>query len=153
MPKKDYVHVCIVLDASGSMECIEDDIKGSFNTFMAEQKNEEGKTVFDVFQFADRVKRIVEHADMAEYKGDLMSSYRCNGMTALHDAVCTAIDALTASLAQGDKVQISGFGTFEVKDREARVGRNPHTKETIDIPATKVPVFKASKALKDTVAK
>ena len=64
-----------------------------------------------------------------------------------------AIDALTASLAQGDKVQISGFGTFEVKDREARVGRNPHTKETIDIPATKVPVFKASKALKDTVAK
>ena len=64
-----------------------------------------------------------------------------------------AIDALTASLAQGDKVQISGFGTFEVKDREARVGRNPHTKETIDIPATKVPVFKASKALKDIVAK
>ena len=64
-----------------------------------------------------------------------------------------AIDALTASLAQGDKVQISGFGTFEVKDREARVGRNPHTKETIEIPATKVPVFKASKALKDTVAK
>ena len=64
-----------------------------------------------------------------------------------------AIDALTASLAQGDKVQISGFGTFEVKDREARVGRNPRTKETIDIPATKVPVFKASKALKDIVAK
>ena len=64
-----------------------------------------------------------------------------------------AIDALTASLAQGDKVQISGFGTFEVKDREARVGRNPHTKEAIEIPATKVPVFKASKALKDTVAK
>ena len=64
-----------------------------------------------------------------------------------------AIDAITASLVKGEKVQISGFGTFEVKDREARVGRNPHTKETIDIPATKVPVFKASKALKDTVAK
>jgi DNA-binding protein HU-beta len=64
-----------------------------------------------------------------------------------------AIDAITASLAQADKVQISGFGTFEVKDREARVGRNPHTKEAIEIPATKVPVFKASKALKDTVAK
>ena len=64
-----------------------------------------------------------------------------------------AIDALTASLAQGDKVQISGFGTFEVKDREARVGRNPHTKEAIEIPATKVPGFKASKTLKDTVAK
>ncbi len=62
------------------------------------------------------------------------------------------LDAITASLRQGEKVQISGFGTFEVKDREARMGRNPHTKEAIEIPATKVPVFKASKALKDTVA-
>ena len=64
-----------------------------------------------------------------------------------------AIDAITDSLVKGDKVQISGFGTFEIKDREARVGRNPHTKEAIEIPATKVPSFKASKALKDTVAK
>ena len=64
-----------------------------------------------------------------------------------------AIDAITASLKNGEKVQISGFGTFEVKAREARVGRNPHTKEAIEIPATNVPVFKASKALKDTVAK
>ena len=64
-----------------------------------------------------------------------------------------AIDAITAALANGDKVQLSGFGSFEVKDREARVGRNPHTKESIEIPATKVPVFKASKALRDTVAK
>ena len=64
-----------------------------------------------------------------------------------------AIDAITASLVQGEKVQISGFGTFEVKDREARVGRNPHTKEAIEIPATRVPQFKASKALKDNVAK
>ena len=63
------------------------------------------------------------------------------------------LDAITAALCKGDKVQISGFGTFEVKDREARVGRNPHTKEAIEIPATKVPGFKASKALKDTVAK
>ena len=64
-----------------------------------------------------------------------------------------ALDAITASLIQGEKVQISGFGTFEIKDREARIGRNPHTKEAIDIPATRVPQFKASKALKDTVAK
>ena len=63
------------------------------------------------------------------------------------------LDAITAALSKGDKVQISGFGTFEVKDREARVGRNPHTKEAIEIPATKVPGFKASKTLKDTVAK
>ena len=64
-----------------------------------------------------------------------------------------AIDAMTAALAKGEKVQISGFGAFEVKEREARIGRNPHTKEAIEIPATKVPVFKASKALKDTIAK
>ena len=64
-----------------------------------------------------------------------------------------AIDAVTAALVNGDKVQLSGFGSFEVKDREARMGRNPHTKEAVEIPATKVPVFKASKALQDTVAK
>ena len=64
-----------------------------------------------------------------------------------------AIDAITASLVKGEKVQLSGFGTFETKAREARVGRNPHTKETIEIPATRVPTFKASKALKDNVAK
>ena len=64
-----------------------------------------------------------------------------------------AIDAITLSLVKGEKVQLSGFGTFETKDREARIGRNPHTKEAIDIPATRVPAFKASKALKDTVAK
>ena len=64
-----------------------------------------------------------------------------------------ALDTITASLLEGDKVQLSGFGTFEVKDREARIGRNPHTKEAIDIPATRVPSFKASQALKDTVAK
>ena len=64
-----------------------------------------------------------------------------------------AIDAITAALVKGEKVQLSGFGTFETKEREARIGRNPHTKESIEIPATKVPVFKASKALRDTVAK
>ena len=67
--------------------------------------------------------------------------------------VNACLDAITAALQRGEKVQISGFGTFEVKDREARIGRNPHTKEAIEIPATKVPVFKPSKALKDNVAK
>ena len=64
-----------------------------------------------------------------------------------------AIDAITAELCKGGKVQLSGFGTFEAKARKARIGRNPHTKEAIDIPATRVPAFKASKALKDNVAK
>lgn len=63
------------------------------------------------------------------------------------------IDAITAALVKGEKVQLSGFGTFEVRDRDARMGRNPHTKESIEIPATRVPAFKPSKALKDNVAK
>ena len=64
-----------------------------------------------------------------------------------------ALDIITASLVSGGKVQLSGFGSFEVKDREARIGRNPRTKEAIEIPATRVPQFKASKALRDCVAK
>ena len=63
-----------------------------------------------------------------------------------------AVDTIAATMAQGDKVQLSGFGIFEVKDRQARVGRNPKTKEAIEIPASRQPVFKPSKALKDIVA-
>ena len=63
------------------------------------------------------------------------------------------VDAITAALKAGDKVQLVGFGAFEVKSRAARQGRNPRTKETITIPASKSPVFKAGKALKDKVAK
>ena len=68
-------------------------------------------------------------------------------------AVTAAIDVITESLRQGEKVQLVGFGSFEVKSRSARMGRNPHTKEQIEIPASKVPVFKAGKALKDAVAR
>ena len=68
-------------------------------------------------------------------------------------AVNAALDTITATLAEGGRVQLSGFGIFEVKARDARVGRNPRTKESIQIPATRLPVFKASKALKDVVAK
>ena len=66
-------------------------------------------------------------------------------------AVAATLDAISASLAKGDRVQLSGFGIFEVKERSARVGRNPPTKETIEIPASRTPAFKASKALKDLV--
>ena len=65
--------------------------------------------------------------------------------------ITAAIDAIAAELAKGNRVQLSGFGIFEVKHREARVGRNPRTKEAIEIPASRTPVFKPSKALKDTV--
>ncbi len=67
--------------------------------------------------------------------------------------VNATLDTITESLVKGDKVNVSGFGIFEVKAREARVGRNPRTKETITIPATKLPAFKASKTLKDAIAK
>ncbi len=70
------------------------------------------------------------------------------------EAVITAaLDAITAALASEEKVQLVGFGAFEVKSRAARLGRNPKTKEPIEIPASKVPVFKAGKALKDAVVK
>ena len=58
-------------------------------------------------------------------------------------------ETITAEMKKLEKVQISGFGIFEVKHREARVGRNPRTKLSIDIPASDVPSFKASKTLKD----
>ena len=62
------------------------------------------------------------------------------------------VETITEAVVKGDKVQLVGFGSFETKQREARTGRNPKTKETIEIPATRVPVFKAGKALKDAVA-
>ena len=68
-------------------------------------------------------------------------------------AVNAAFDAISAELVEGGKVQLVGFGSFETKTRNARVGRNPRTKEEIEIPASRVPAFKAGKALKDAVAK
>lgn len=67
--------------------------------------------------------------------------------------VNAVIDTITAALVKGERVQFSGFGTFETRERKARIGRNPHTQEAVDISATRVPAFKASKALKDNVAK
>ncbi|MPM17062.1 DNA-binding protein HU [bioreactor metagenome] len=64
-----------------------------------------------------------------------------------------AIDSISDCLAGGEKVQLVGFGAFEVKQRAERIGRNPKAKESIKIPASKVPVFKPGKALKDYVAK
>jgi DNA-binding protein HU-beta len=70
------------------------------------------------------------------------------------EAVITAaFEAITKSLQEHEKVQLIGFGSFEVKSRAARMGRNPKTKEAIEIPASVVPVFKAGKALKDAVSK
>jgi len=62
------------------------------------------------------------------------------------------IDTITEAMKKGEKVQLVGFGVFEVKERPARIGRNPRTKEQIEIPASRVPQFKAGKALKDAIA-
>ena len=82
-------------------------------------------------------------ATMAEKSG--LSKKNCE--IALDAFVVTIGNALKI----GDKVRMAGFGTFEVKERAARTGRNPRTKEPVDIPATKQPTFKPGKALKEFV--
>lgn len=68
-----------------------------------------------------------------------------------HEVVDALTETITAALAKGEKVQLIGFGTFEVRERSARKGRNPQTGKTIEIPATKVPAFKPGKSLKEAV--
>jgi nucleoid DNA-binding protein len=87
-------------------------------------------------------------------KSDLIAAVaESTGMTkkASEHALEATIGAITGELKKGGKIQLVGFGTFEVKHRAARTGRNPKTKEPINIAATSVPVFKAGKALKDAV--
>lgn len=66
-------------------------------------------------------------------------------------AVVAVIDSIADALKADEKVQLIGFGTFEVRERAARQGRNPSTGETMNFPASKVPAFKAGKALKDSI--
>ena len=67
------------------------------------------------------------------------------------DAIVTFIDVVKESLVKGEKISLSGFGTFDVAERAARTGRNPKTNETIQIAASKSPKFKPAKALKESV--
>ncbi len=83
----------------------------------------------------DLISAIAEQADLSK--------------AAAGNALNAITDNITAALAKGDSVTFVGFGTFSVKDRAARSGRNPQTGETIQIAAAKVPGFKAGKALKD----
>lgn len=66
-------------------------------------------------------------------------------------SVDAVLDAITGALERGDRVSLTGFGTFEVRDRAARTARNPQTGETIQVKASKAPAFKAGKGLKDAV--
>ena len=88
---------------------------------------------------ADIVSAVAERAGLSKKDAD--------------KAVAAFTDVIAESLKSGEKVVLVGFGTFEVKERAARTGRNPRTKQEIEIPASKVPVFKAGKSLKDEVAK
>ena len=89
-------------------------------------------------------------------KSDLIAAVAAKTGSTKKDAEATInafVDVVTETLVKGDKVQLVGFGSFEVRKRAARKGRNPQTKEEIKIPASKAPVFKAGKALKDLVNK
>lgn len=88
---------------------------------------------------ANLVAAVAQNADITKKDGEKV--------------VNAVLDAITEALANGEKVQLAGFGTFEVKEREERKGINPRTKEEITIAASKRPVFKAGKALKLSVSK
>ena len=68
-------------------------------------------------------------------------------------ALNATFETITASLEAGERVQLVGFGVFDVKHRDARIGRNPRTKETIQIEASRTPTFKAGKALREAISK
>lgn len=89
-------------------------------------------------------------------KNELIAAAAENAGVSKKDAeavINAALNAATAALADGEKVQLIGFGTFEVRERAEHTGRNPKTNEAIIIPASKAPAFKPGKALKDAVAK
>ena len=89
-------------------------------------------------------------------KSELIAAIATKTRETKKDAEATLnafVNVVSETLAKGDKVQLVGFGSFEVRKRAARKGRNPQTKEEIKIPASKAPVFKAGKALKDLVNK
>jgi DNA-binding protein HU-beta len=88
---------------------------------------------------ADLITQVAAKADMTKKDAE--------------KALTAVIDSITETLAKGEKVQLVGFGTFEVRERAAREGINPQTKQKIKIEATKVPAFKAGRALKETVSK
>ena len=86
-------------------------------------------------------------------KTDLINAVAAAGFTKkdADKAVAAVFGAIEGALAKGDKVQLIGFGTFEVRERSEKTARNPRTGETMTVPATKVPAFKAGAALKAAV--
>jgi len=97
--KKDYTHICVVLDASGSMESIKEDVKGSMRDFVESQRNLPGEIRFDVYQFSDVVEQLTNSSSLDDAASLIDQRYRCSGVTALYDAVCVAIDELGAKFS------------------------------------------------------
>ena len=103
-----------------------------------------------------KIKRLVSGLwQVSGGHGEIETESALSGMQALYDAGLTSFDMADhygpAELLAGGKVAISGFGTFEARRRKARTGRNPHTGEALDIPASRAPAFKAGKPLKETL--
>ena len=94
---------------------------------------------------------IVLHKHISDFRSPIhLIAERAELTNKDSDAAVNAIfETISVALAGGDKVQLAGFGTFEVRERPARTGRNPQTKEEIEIPASRTAAFKASKALAD----
>ena len=89
-------------------------------------------------------------------KAELINAVAMKADVSKKDAeavLSAALDTITAAMAEGEKVQLVGFGSFEVKKRAAHQGRNPKTNEPMEIPASVVPVCRAGKALKDAVSR
>lgn len=89
-------------------------------------------------------------------KNELIAAVAAKTGTTKKDAgtvINATLDVIVGALSEQEAVHLVGFGTFDVKKREARTGLNPKTKQKIDIPASKAPVFKAGKPLKDAVSK
>jgi len=104
------------------------------------------------WSFRKLIKKFMEEQQMN--KSELITAVSEKSGLSKKDgeaAINATIDSITAGLQNGEKVQLVGFGVFEVKERAARTGRNPKTKEEIQIPASRAPVFKAGKAFKDAI--
>ena len=93
-------------------------------------------------QKTDFIKAVTERLDNSDHKISQKD---------VKLVIDTALDVITTTLAHGEKVTLTGFGTFEVRERQEREGVNPQTREKITIPATKTPGFSASSTLKDAV--
>ena len=127
-----------------------------FSAAVARLHDEDRYRVFqNIERIAGRFPQALWRHDGIAKEVTLWCSNDYLGMGQHPDVIAAAVDAvldsITGALKQGDKVQISGFGTFEVRHRAARQGRNPQTGATIQIAASKAPAFKAGKALKDAV--